>query len=78
MRGIESEVGAALVHTGGASSLVADLRVRLWTGHLRVAASTTVETQLRDLTRSLGIFRSTWGSRVSFPYPYNSLGEILP
>lgn len=78
MLGTENEVGVALVHTGAQSSLVADLRVRLWTGHLRVATEPPIESQLRDLGQSLGIFRSSWGSGVSFPYPRNSLSEILP
>ncbi|HWO19261.1 MAG TPA: phospholipase D-like domain-containing protein [Kofleriaceae bacterium] len=78
MTGIESELGAAIVHPGGGSSLVADLRVRLWRGHLRVTASPDIDADLRDLGKSLGMFRSSWGAGVGFPHPNSALREIVP
>jgi phosphatidylserine/phosphatidylglycerophosphate/cardiolipin synthase-like enzyme len=76
MNGAESELTAAMVHPGGADSLAGDLRVRLWRDHLRVAPGPVVDAELRDLSRSLGLFRASWGSGVSFPYPYSRLVEI--
>jgi phosphatidylserine/phosphatidylglycerophosphate/cardiolipin synthase-like enzyme len=74
MTGKESELAAAIVHEGGASSLVADLRVRLWRNHLGVASSATVDSELRDLERGLSIFRADWGTgTISFARPNNAL-----
>jgi phosphatidylserine/phosphatidylglycerophosphate/cardiolipin synthase-like enzyme len=78
MVGVESELNAAIVHPGDSASLVADLRVRLWRGHMRVAEDATVDADLRDLTKSLGFFRSAWGTGVSFAHPNSALTEITP
>jgi phosphatidylserine/phosphatidylglycerophosphate/cardiolipin synthase-like enzyme len=79
MTGVESEVSAAIVHPGRNASLVADLRVRLWCGHLRVApTSPGVEADLRDLRKSLGVFRKSWGTDVGFPHQHSALKEIVP
>jgi len=79
MTGVESEVSAAIVHPGRNASLVADLRVRLWCGHLRVApTSPGVEADLRDLRKSLGVFRKSWGTDVGFPHHHSALKEIVP
>ena len=76
MTGKESELAAAIVHTGGQNSLVADLRVRLWRGHLNVLSSAAVDSELRDLSMSLGIFRSAWGIGVTFAHPNSALREM--
>jgi phosphatidylserine/phosphatidylglycerophosphate/cardiolipin synthase-like enzyme len=76
MTGAESELTAAIVHAGGQNSLVADLRVRLWRGHLRVASSAAVDSELRDLNKSLGIFRSDWGTGVTFAHPNSALRQM--
>lgn len=76
MTGAESELSAAIVHAGAQNSLVADLRVQLWRDHLRVAASAAVDSELRDLGKSLGIFRQTWGTGVTFPHPNYALRGI--
>ena len=76
MTGKESELTAAIVHAGGQSSLVADLRVRLWRGHLRVPSSSAVDSELRDLNKSLSIFRSDWGTGVTFAAPNSALRKM--
>jgi phosphatidylserine/phosphatidylglycerophosphate/cardiolipin synthase-like enzyme len=73
MTGAESELSVAMVHTG---ALVSDLRVRLWRGHLHVASSAAVDSDLGDLNKSLGIFRQTWGTGVTFPSPNTALRGI--
>jgi phosphatidylserine/phosphatidylglycerophosphate/cardiolipin synthase-like enzyme len=78
MTGTESELNAAIVHPGGQNSLIADLRVRLWRGHLRVASNAGVDAELRDLRKSLGIWRSTWGWGITFPHPDSALREVTP
>lgn len=78
MTGTESELNAGIVHEGGTNSLIADLRVRLWRGHLRVAESATVDSELRDTSRCFGIFRASWGAGITFPAPNNALVEIAP
>ena len=76
MTGFESEVGVAIVHEGQSVSLVADLRVRLWRGHMRVEQTPAVDDDLRDTSKSFGIWRNSWGAGVGFPYPYNALSEL--
>jgi len=78
MDGTESELNAAIVHPGGQNSLIADLRVRLWRGHLRVASSASVDAELRDLRKSMGMWRTTWGWGITFPHPNSALKEITP
>jgi phosphatidylserine/phosphatidylglycerophosphate/cardiolipin synthase-like enzyme len=77
MTGTESELNAAIVHPGGEDSLVADLRVRLWRGHMRVDSNPSVDTQLRELGKSLGFFRTSWGTGITFPHPNNAFVEIV-
>jgi phosphatidylserine/phosphatidylglycerophosphate/cardiolipin synthase-like enzyme len=77
MTGAESELTAAIVHAGAQNSLVGDLRVRLWRGHLRVAQSAAVDGDLRDLSKSLSIFRSDWGTGVGFAHPNSALRAIV-
>jgi phosphatidylserine/phosphatidylglycerophosphate/cardiolipin synthase-like enzyme len=76
MMGTESELNAMVVHPGQANSLAADLRVYLWRHHLRVSQSPTVDAELRDLSKSLGFFRSTWGTGITFPHPNSGFVEI--
>ena len=78
MVGTESELNVGIVHEGGEDSLIGDLRVRLWRGHLRVAASAAVDAELRDTSRCFGIFRPAWGAGVTFPTPNSALVEITP
>lgn len=77
MTGTESELTAAIVHPGGEDSLIADLRVRLWRGHLRVPQTDSIDAELRSLSKSLGLFREGWGSAVTFEHPNSALVEIL-
>ena len=68
--GDESEVTASLVHPGGESSLVAELRVRLWREHLRPPAGGAVDdSTLRDLDISLGYFHEDWGTGLPADVP---------
>jgi phosphatidylserine/phosphatidylglycerophosphate/cardiolipin synthase-like enzyme len=81
MYGTESELSAAIVHPGDANSLAADLRVRLWRGHLRVQQSAIVDAELRDLGKdgrsgALGLFRAPWGTGVTFAHPDSALVEV--
>jgi phosphatidylserine/phosphatidylglycerophosphate/cardiolipin synthase-like enzyme len=76
--GHESEVHAAIVHPGGSSSLVADLRVRLWREHLRPPGGAADDPKLRDLDISLGYFRDTWGSGKRTDIPGSTLEEMIP
>jgi phosphatidylserine/phosphatidylglycerophosphate/cardiolipin synthase-like enzyme len=76
MIGAESELNAMIVHPGAMNSLAADLRVRLWRQHLRVSQSTSVDVELHDLNKSLGLFRPSWGTGVTFPHPASALVEI--
>jgi len=76
MTGDESELTAMIVHPGESSSLAADLRVRLWQGHLRVSDPSSVDAELRDLSMSLGLFRSAWGTGVTFPHPDSALVQV--
>lgn len=76
MTGVESELNAMIVHPGVANSMIADVRIRLWCEHLRVWPSAPVEADVRDLSKSLAIFRPSWGSGVTFPHPHSALVEI--
>lgn len=76
MVGTESELNAMIVHPGGYGSLAADLRVRIWRGHLRVSQSPSVDAELRDLAKSLGLFRSAWGTGITFPHPNSALVAV--
>ncbi|WP_066376326.1 phospholipase D-like domain-containing protein [Herbidospora mongoliensis] len=75
MYGAESELNAAIVHPGGTTSLAADLRARLWRGHLRVPPSADVDAQLRD-HQAFGLFKPAWGSGVTFDCPDSALREV--
>lgn len=78
MTGEESELNAAIMHEGGESSLIADLRVRLWCGHLRVSTTAQVVSELRSQTTGFNIFRAGWGTPVTFDRPDSALIEITP
>lgn len=78
MTGEESELNASILHDGGVNSLVADLRVRLWCGHLRVSSSTLIVSELRDHSTGFSIFRQAWGMPVTFDHPDSALVEIAP
>jgi phosphatidylserine/phosphatidylglycerophosphate/cardiolipin synthase-like enzyme len=73
-QGDDSECSVIAVTTG---DLVRNLRVRLWSEHLRVAG-TAPEAELRDLTNSLGVWRNSWGAGVSFPHPDSRLVFVGP
>ena len=60
--GFDSELTVAAVST---STLVSDLRVKLWAEHLRVSDSRSVS-ELRDLDKGLAVWRASWGTGVSF------------
>ncbi|KRH99721.1 hypothetical protein AO057_16815 [Curvibacter sp. PAE-UM] len=80
MQGTESELNAAYVCTAGSNSQVASLRVKLWSEHLRLtpAVAVSVEAELRNLDKSLGIFRTAWAtSSLSFSSPGSVLREIV-
>lgn len=78
MTGKEVELNAVIMHEGGENSLVADLRVRLWCGHLRVVNTPDVVSQLRNRATGFSIFRQSWGPPVTFNYPNSALFEITP
>ena len=78
MTGKEVELNAAILHEGGENSLVADLRVRLWCGHLRVVNTPDVVSQLRSRATGFSIFRASWGPPVNFAHPDSALFEITP
>ena len=60
--GFDSELTVAAVNT---STLVSDLRVKLWAEHLRVSDPSSLS-ELRDLDKSLAVWRASWGTGVSF------------
>lgn len=74
MLGDDSELSVAAVSTG---SLVADLRVRLWAEHLRVTGAAALA-EIRDLDRSLGVWRPAWGGGLTVPHPASPLALIGP
>lgn len=73
-QGDDSELTGAAVSTG---SLISDLRVQLWAEHLRVTAAPALA-EIRDLTRSLGLWRPTWGTGLSFPHSTSPLLFVGP
>jgi hypothetical protein len=72
--GDDSELSVAAVSAG---ALVADLRVRLWAEHLRVGTAAALA-EIRDLGRSLGIWRPSWGSGLTVPRPASPLTFVGP
>jgi len=36
----------------------------------------SVDEELRDLSKSLGLFRPSWGAGVTFPHPASAIVEI--
>ena len=73
-QGDDSECTAAAVSSG---PLVSDLRVRLWAEHLRVTGASE-RAELRDLSRSLGLWRPSWGAGLSFAHPDSRLIFVGP
>jgi phosphatidylserine/phosphatidylglycerophosphate/cardiolipin synthase-like enzyme len=74
--GFDSELTVAAVST---STLVSDLRVKLWAEHLRVSDSGSLS-ELRDLDKGLAVWRASWGTGVSFRHTEadNSLRFVGP
>jgi phosphatidylserine/phosphatidylglycerophosphate/cardiolipin synthase-like enzyme/subtilisin family serine protease len=73
-QGDDSECTVAAVSSG---RLVSDLRVRLWAEHLRVTGAGE-RAELRDLSRSLGFWRPSWGRGLSFAHPESRLVFVGP
>ena len=73
-QGDDSECSVVAVTTG---ALAGDLRVRLWSEHLRVSGATQ-QAELRDLSRSLGFWRPGWGSGLTFAHPESRLVFVGP
>lgn len=59
MGGTDRELSTALTTS---TTLVRDLRVRIWAEHLRTPVSDTLRPALENLDISLGIWRSTWSA----------------
>jgi hypothetical protein len=57
MGGTDRELSVAVTTT---TSLVRDLRVRLWAEHLRTPVPAALRSQLENLDTSLGIWRPEW------------------
>lgn len=57
MAGVDSELAAAVTTT---TTLVRDLRVAVWSDHLRTPLSEGVRSSLEDIDLALGIFRPEW------------------
>ena len=74
MQGDDSELSVAAVSTG---SLISNLRVQLWAEHLQ-ATSPAALAEIRDLSKSLGFWRPTWGTGVTFPHPASALAFVGP
>jgi phosphatidylserine/phosphatidylglycerophosphate/cardiolipin synthase-like enzyme len=72
--GDDSELSVAAVST---TSLVADLRVRLWAEHLRVGTAPALA-EVRDLDASLGFWRRGWGRGLREPHPGTPLAFVGP
>lgn len=68
MEGTDSELSVAAVDTG---TLVRDLRVRLWSDHLRIAPEDSrVRAELGDLRKGLALWRpGEWGAPPRIPAP---------
>jgi phosphatidylserine/phosphatidylglycerophosphate/cardiolipin synthase-like enzyme len=76
MDGRDTELQAAIVDAG---TLISDFRVHLWADHLHVDPNDpAITAELRDLSKSLGIFRPEWitGSGVTFPHPNSKLHRV--
>jgi phosphatidylserine/phosphatidylglycerophosphate/cardiolipin synthase-like enzyme/peptidoglycan hydrolase-like protein with peptidoglycan-binding domain len=74
MQGDDSECTVVAVST---SNLVPDLRVGLWAEHLRVSGP-VVGAELRDLSKSLGFWRTGWGTGITVPHPDSRLVFVGP
>ncbi|MGE5527412.1 MAG: S8 family serine peptidase [Methanosarcina sp.] len=74
LQGDDSECSVVAVST---SNLVPDLRMKLWAEHLRVSGPTALA-ELRDLAKSLGFWRSVWGTGITFPHPDSRLVFVGP
>lgn len=61
MTGDESDLNVALVAPGGQASPIADLRVRLWQEHFRMADNRASAVTVRNLDIAFGFFDSGWG-----------------
>jgi phosphatidylserine/phosphatidylglycerophosphate/cardiolipin synthase-like enzyme len=59
MSGTDRELSTAIMTT---TSLVRDLRVRLWAEHLRTPVPETLRPALENLDISLGIWRTSWSA----------------
>lgn len=57
MGGVDTELSSAVTTT---TSLVRDLRVRVWGEHLRAAVTSELRPALEDLDRALGIWDTRW------------------
>jgi phosphatidylserine/phosphatidylglycerophosphate/cardiolipin synthase-like enzyme len=73
-QGDDAECSVVAVSTG---KLVRDLRVRLWAEHFGVSGAGP-EADLRDLGKSLAIWRKEWGTGVSFALPGPNLVSVFP
>ncbi|HEX5873922.1 MAG TPA: phospholipase D-like domain-containing protein [Pyrinomonadaceae bacterium] len=79
MSGADSELTVAVVDTG---PLAVDWRVSLWKDHLRIPPDAPnlpeIEAEIRNLYKSLAIWRPGWGTGVSFPHPGPVLKLVGP
>ena len=57
MGGTDSEISTAVATS---TSLVRDLRVKLWAEHLRTSVGPALRASLEDLDLALGIWRAEW------------------
>lgn len=73
-QGDDAECTVVAVSTSG---LVRNLRVSLWAEHLGVSGAAELA-ELRDLDKSLAIWRKDWGTGVSFKVPDKYLGFVGP
>ena len=74
-QGDDSECSVVAASTG---NLVRDLRVRLWTEHLRVPGAGAEADELRDLDLSLGFWRPAWGTGITFDHSNSQLVLVGP
>jgi phosphatidylserine/phosphatidylglycerophosphate/cardiolipin synthase-like enzyme len=79
MTGVDSELSVAVVDTG---RLIENLRIELWKDHLRLGPDMPnlpqIEEELRDLDKSLAVWRPRWGTGVSFRHPGPVLSLVGP
>ncbi len=73
-QGDDSEISVAAVSTAG---LVRDLRVNLWAEHLQATAP-SARAELNDLSKSLAVWRPSWGSGVTFAHTNSRLIFVGP